>query len=197
MPKDGTDSPIKKAPRKRAVRRVVQSSDTPVRRSRAATSIAVPAPAPSLRKAPIRMEYVPTKKPVSKKIYIYLAIVVLVLGTATWIGFSDNGQIDVNARITERNQKQANDANAAANEQNGENVPQTIVVPVQNSAPTEPNGGRRGRGVGTPNIVTEVAPVVETATSTQNEEASSTEATQVETEAEPELIEDPAPQLAP
>jgi hypothetical protein len=173
MPKvstEETDSPKKRAPRKRAVRRTISTAELPVRRTRttATTSDTVP-----LRKAPARIEYTEKKKTSPKTPLYVFGVLVLVCGGATWLGFSDKGQIDVNAKITERNQKLANEATANYNSSTGENVPQTIVVPVQNSSPSVPNAGFRGRGVGTNNPVNESPAVVE-------DVASSTEATSTE-----------------
>lgn len=175
MPKVSTeeaDSPKKRAPRKRAVRRTISDDDSPAPRRRTVTASTVTTTS-AVRKAPTRIEYTENKKTSRKSGMVVIVILLFVIGGATWLGISDKGQINVNAKINEKNQKQADEANA--NSVDG--APQTIVVPVQNSAPTVPNGGFRGRGVGSADIVSE--PVVdENASSTQEvegQEATSTE----------------------
>ncbi len=172
MPKvsiEETDSQKKRAPRKRAVRRTITSDEAPAPRRRVAST---EASSTSTRKAPTRIEYTDKKRTPRKSLTIFTTVFILVVAGAAWIGFSDKGQINVNAKITERNQQQAN-------EPNEDGSPQTIVVPVQNSSPSVPNGGFRGRGAANTNVTSE--PVVqETATSTE-ESATSTEPVPEET----------------
>jgi hypothetical protein len=195
MPKvsiEGTDSSIKKAPRKRAVRRVVSGAESPVRRVRAAVTMASSATSASvIRKAPARVVVIEKRK-LSPKIYVTVIVLILVIGGAAWLGFSDDGQINVNALITERNQKQANDNAARAGD--GNDASQTIVVPVQNSASTVPNAGLRGRGVGTPDIASE-SPIIQTEEATSTEVMTEEAIPAEEVPAEPEVVEGDTPEL--
>lgn len=186
MPKvstETTEAP-KRAPRKRAVRRVVAKSDTPVRRTRSAASVDRETPAVATpRKAPARVLTTEPKAKTNKtKLYVVLASVVLVGGAAMWIGVSDAGQIDVTARINEVNEKAA----AAPQADNQNNESQSIVVPVQDTPPVVPITSLRGRGVGTPDVtqpVTEPAPEVATSTeATTTDETVAPEASPAEEE---------------
>ncbi len=203
MPKvstEETDSPKKRAPRKRAVRRTISSDESPAPRRRVASA---PVSTPT-RKAPARIEYSEKKKTSRKSPFFVIAVLVAVIGCAAWLGVSDKGQINVNAKITERNQKQADEANANS----AEGAPQTIVVPVQNSAPSVPNGGFRSRGVGAANVTNNEPPaVVENASTTESvegQEATSTESVSEEvvveegaqSEPEAEATESGTPELA-
>lgn len=133
---DTTDETTKRAPRKRAVRRVVTESETPVRKPRAPrtsrakieeTLTYIP-PTVSSRRAPTQLTVSGIKN--SKKKYVLVVgLMTVMLAGAAWIGFSDVGQIDVTARINEQNQKKsisAEETNAAAGE---------ITIPVQNTPP--------------------------------------------------------------
>lgn len=184
MPKvstETTEAP-KRAPRKRAVRRVVTKSDAPVRRTRAVSSVSrETSQSAPVRRAPVRV--VSTEPKSNKKLYVVLTTIVFIAGAATWIGVSDAGQIDVNARITEMNEREA-----AAPNSGTENEPQSVVVPVQNTPPVVPVSNLRGRGVGTPSVVQpapEVVPEAATtteATSTEETVVSSQEATSEESQ---------------
>jgi hypothetical protein len=139
MPKassETTDAP-KRAPRKRAVRRIVSKDDAPVRRkTRAVASRAVDAPSTTTRKAPVYLSE-PTPKSSSRKFMIAFAAFVLVVGAASWIGFSDAGQIDVTARINTSNQDAAD---VASMEVGGSG--ESVTVPVQNTPPAAISGLR-------------------------------------------------------
>ena len=180
MPKvstETTETP-KRAPRKRAVRRVVTKSDAPVRRTRTvSTSSRETTVSSAPRKAPVRVVSSESSTKTNKtKLYVVLTTIVLIGGAATWIGVSDAGQIDVTARLNENNERAAN----APQNDSQDNDPQSIVVPVQDTPPVVPITSLRGRGVGTPDVAQPTPePVPETATST---EATSTDETVVSEE---------------
>jgi hypothetical protein len=97
----------------------------------------------------------------SKKKFIFASIFfVTVVGVASWIGFSDAGQIDVTARINTSNQDASDVANAEAGSE-------SVTVPVQNTPPAALSGIRpRTDGGGQPDPVPP-PPVEETATTTE------------------------------
>ncbi len=165
MPKvstETTEAP-KRAPRKRAVRRVVSSDDAPVRRTRVTAPAREAVETASVRRAPTRM--VSTERKNRNKLYASLAVTVFIAGAATWIGVSDAGVIDVDARITEMNERAAQNASENQTDQNGET--RSVEIPVQNTPPVVPVSSLRGRGVGTA-AVEQPAPVVdESATTTE------------------------------
>ena len=182
MPKASseTSEAPKRAPRKRAVRRVVTKSETPVRRTRSSAVSAreVVETAP-VRRAPTRtIEVASTKN--RTKLYTVLALIVFIGGAATWIGVSDAGQIDVTARINAENERTATSPTNSEQE-NNENENESIVVPVQNTPPVVPVTGLSGRGVGTENVV---QPVPEPAP----EQATTTSETTTEPQAEGEVL---------
>lgn len=186
-----TDAP-KRAPRKRAVRRVVESGDAPVRRrTRTAAPRVVESEPVTARKAPVYL-HEPTQKSSKNKFIIAVVFFVTVVGAASWIGFSDSGQIDVTARINTSNQ---DTANMASDESGNE----TVTVPVQNAPPAAISGIRpRTDGGGRPDPVP--APPVEEAATTTEEEAATEPTTETDeadtTESEEVPIEDPAPELS-
>lgn len=161
---DPADSP-KKVPRKRAVKAVVSNAEEVVTSSARAATVGQTA-----RKAPARIVVPAVKPPASKRAIKILAVVVLMLVVSVWVGVSDSGQIDVNARITERNNKIT--SGEASGETNSTGA-QSVVVPVQNSAPSVPNAGLHGRGVGTVNVPANTQ-VVATTSETGVEEAPDT-----------------------
>ena len=185
MPKVSTETTeaVKRAPRKRAVRRVVTKSDTPVKRVRtAAPRTRVEASDAPVRKAPARVVEVAEVKS-RKKLYTVLSAVVLVAGAATWIGVSDAGAIDVTARINEVNERAA----SAPRADESEDTTQSIVVPVQNTPPVVEVSNLRRRGVGTADVAqptTEPAVVTEE-TATTSEEVVEGEVTQEGSEETP------------
>jgi hypothetical protein len=137
MPKAGTETAeaVKRAPRKRAVRRVVSKDDAPVRRrTRAATSRSVESEPTVGRKAPayVRQSNTPSS---SRKFLIPLLGFVLVVGVASWIGFSDAGQINVTERINTSNQDAAD---VVSQEPGGSG--ESVTVPVQNTPPAAISG---------------------------------------------------------
>ncbi len=166
---DTTEEAPKRAPRKRAVRRTVTKADTPVRRTRtprvsqsrdAEESVAVPTP---VRKAPTPFAAkAAANNSLRKRLIITGAAFLLVSGAAAFIGFSDDGVIDVSTRIKEANER----VPVATEEVTGDNGAQADgQVPVQTGTPPAAISGLRGRGVGTP-PVEQPAPVVEEATTT-------------------------------
>lgn len=175
MPKVSIEnsSAPKRAPRKRAVRRVVAAGDAPLRRTRVAPSREAVDVAP-VRRAPTQM--VSTERKSRTKLYASLAVVVFIAGTATWIGVSDAGQINVDARITEMNERATQNANENQPSTNGET--RSVEIPVQNTPPVVPVSSLRGRGVGTADVAQPTPEVVEESASTTEE------TTETSTEAE-------------
>ncbi len=189
MPKtaDSSNEEEVKAPRKRAPRRAVATKTPRVprvpRAPRVSKSVRVEdeVVVEPNRKAPTRLPEAPVKKRrLSLGTVVNIFILLLVIGATVWIGFSDSGQIDVNAKISERNIDFANGAG------NGDG---SVHVPVQ-TAPTVPNGGLVGQGVlnagGPTTPPAEVATTTgEVATTTEDgttETASSTETTSTNTD---------------
>src|SRR3989344_2989421 len=131
MPKASTETSDvpKRAPRKRAVRRVVSSDDAPVRRTRtrATAERAISTEPATARKAPVYLSE-PAPKSSTRKFIVALVAFVVVVGAASWIGFSDAGQIDVTARINPSNQNAADIANSENGGTDG-----AVTVPVQNT----------------------------------------------------------------
>ena len=179
-----------RAPRKRAPRRVVEKTEASIRRSRTtAASSAIPtATSVAARRAPVRVAAREPRAPSSKKYLVTLGVFLVVFGAAAWIGVSDAGVIDVNSRITERNEKAVNDAASRENQESANPV-QAVMIPVQNTAaPSVPNAGLRGRGVGTPDVGSEVPPPVVEEGAVEGEapaEEETSEETASETPAEP------------
>lgn len=170
MSKDETDSNSapKRVVRKRAVRRVVTRASTTTRKPRVAKSIDdSPRIASPLRKAPTTVSRPEKGRLVSNKTTIIALVFILVVGGAAWIGSSDSGVIDVNAKIVEKTKVDA-EAAAVNNNSNGSDSG-NIVVPVQNTPPVATRVS--GRGVGTPSTP---APVVESETATTTEEIEAT-----------------------
>lgn len=180
-----TTDTTKRAPRKRAVRRVVSKSETTPRRTRVAeknTSTnfdSVPA-----RKAPTRVPTSGQRSFVSKRGVATLAVMLLAFGSAAWIGFSDDGQIDVNAQISEANQR----VNLATESTSADG---SVEIPVQKPAPVAASS-LRGRGVGTAKVgATEPAPTPPAETET----ASTSEAGAAEGESEStEVVNEDTPE---
>ncbi len=157
-------------PKPRAPRRTVARKATPSRTSKKVVTedeVAIESPARVLqRKAPTPLATDRIEKKTRKKQLLIASLLLLVgVGASAAVGFSDTGQIDVNKTIEDRNDR----ITSSSDNPTGE-----IVVPVQNTS-GEPNGGMRGRGVGTRNVTPPV-PV---------EGASSTEATASTTDTVP------------
>ena len=153
---------VKRAPRKRAVRRVVSKEEAPQRKSET--------PVEASRKAPTRIVTKEKSKRGYKKMMIVGGILLLGFGAAAYIGNSDSGQINIASVIDERNKQ-----TAAGNNSGDGSSGASTVIPVQNTAPPSvPNGGLRGRGVGTAKVVTP-PPIVEEATSSATSTATSTD----------------------
>jgi hypothetical protein len=123
---DSTSAP-KRAPRKRAVRRVAPKKETVTRKT-----VSVPVS----RKAPTVVTARTEKRSIPIKYFVLGGLALVVVGSAAWIGFSDNGQIDVNARIMETNNRTAKDASDAARESG--DTSQGEFIPVQNTPPVIP-----------------------------------------------------------
>ena len=160
---DSADAP-KKVTRKRAVKSMLSNDEETIASSARTRSVTS---GQTARKAPARTTLSETNSPSSKRYLKVFAVMAVLFAVSIWVGVSDSGQIDVNARITERNNKvTSGEVNSADS--------QMMVVPVQNSAPSVPNAGLHGRGVGTVNVP-DATQVVAT-TSDANIEASSSAA---------------------
>ncbi len=185
-----TDDSPKPAPRKRAVRRVLpKDGDAPAPRKRAprktVSSVREDAVADApVRRAPTGFAEAASVKSKSRRTYFSVAAVCLVVfGIAAGIGFTDDGQINVNARIEAEGKRQLQ----ATNDTNPEAGEGTVTVPVQNTPPAAISG-LKGRGVGTPDVVTEVVPDP-TASSTEEVASSTPDTTDSEEVVESETTE--------
>ncbi len=175
---DTTEEAPKRAPRKRAVRRTVTKTDAPVRRTRTPRASSVRDNEESITvSTPVRKAPTPfaakaaANNSVRKRLIITGVAFLLVSGVAAFIGFSDDGVIDVSSRIKEANER----VPVAIEEVNGDGGTQTEgQVPVQSGTPPAAISGLRGRGVGTP-PVEQAAPVVEEATTTDEVSTSTDE----------------------
>lgn len=191
MPKvaSSTEEEIIKAPRKRAPRRVTAPKAVRTTRTRVTKEVRVDDEVITERKAPTRLPDSPSRnRHFSFGTALKILIPLVVLGATVWIGFSDSGQIDVNAKINDRN------TSVAA----GDNASGMVHVPVQN-APTVPNGGLVGRGV----LNSPTSPVPATEATSSDVTASTTEAgeattTTTTTEGEtPNVTDSPAENTEP
>ncbi|MEZ4104062.1 MAG: hypothetical protein R3B60_02115 [Candidatus Paceibacterota bacterium] len=120
------------------------------------------------RKAPANFKAAQKTFKLSRRVVVTITTIVIGFIATVWIGFSDQGQIDVSARIIEKN------AEIMSGIEGEENIAaaKSQIVPVQNTASTNiPNGGLRGRGVGTSKVSQSEIPI---ATSTATSTASST-----------------------
>lgn len=183
-----TEEEVKRAPRKRAVRRVVTKDDeVPApRRTRAPRKVVAQDDTEedvSPRRAPT--VFAKEKAESSRKrksLMVGAGVFLVVVAISAWIGSTDAGQINVTAKIEEESQRQPQ-ANIDVENQEG-----VTSVPVQNTPPPpEAISGLRGRGVGTAPVeqpTTESAPETTEATSTEavSEEVSTSETPEAETE---------------
>lgn len=116
---------------------------------------------------------------INKKKHIVVATILIALGvgSSAMVGFTDEGQIDVQKTIEERNERIRN------NQADERDLSGSLVeVPVQNTNAQRADGGLIGRGVGSG--TTAPAPPVATSTATSSaESATSTEAVATSTEA--------------
>ncbi len=139
----------KRAPRRQVVRRATSARATAPRTGAEApatrTRQSGGSEATLERRAPTRVERSERKTFFSKRLVIVALVFIIGAGASFWIGTSDHGQIDVSARITDRNAQIAN-GTFVAEEGSGES---NKIIPVQSGSPTVPNGGLMGRGVGT------------------------------------------------
>lgn len=162
----------KRAPRRQVVRKVVS---TRVRKNSSTIDRVENNINETLaRKAPTSVSEPKSNFRLSRKAVVFSGVFMAVLATAVWIGTSDSGQINVASKIEERNIQIANGEFTA---DNSSGTGGSQIVPVQNGVPNVPNGGLKGRGVGTASVNNQQASVV-TASSTEN--ATSTEATSTE-----------------
>ena len=164
----------KRVPRRQVVRkasspRVRKTTATGIPKDRVVEEINAP-----VRRAPTNVSDNKSRVRFSRKTIIFSGAFVAVLATSVWIGTADNGQINVASKIEERNNQIANGEFTADNS-SGVNGGQ--MIPVQNSAPTVPNGGLKGRGVGTASVSQQAAVVA-----AEDANASSTEDISTSTE---------------
>jgi hypothetical protein len=118
------------------------------------------------RKAPTPIAaQVSDQKNRRRQLIVAGVVMVFGIGASAAVGFSDAGRIDVNQTIESRNER----ITSSSDNPGGE-----VVVPVQSTS-NQPNGGMRGRGVGTRNL-----PPPETAASSTEQVATSTEDVQAE-----------------
>lgn len=197
MPESATSdtAPVRRvrrvAPRRRPAEAANEtiSSDTvatemqkrPVRRK--APVRRVSAAAPEVSASPVISGSVASSLPSQSRLrrnrgvtIVVVLLLVVGVGVSAALGMSDRGVIDVTARMNEQMQLQAKIAG-----ENGEST--TYTVPVQNAQVVDvPNGGLRGRGIGS-EPTPPPAPPVESASST----ATTTDAA---TESPTEAVED-------
>lgn len=167
---------VRKTTTKRAVRRVATKT-VPARTTARKTA------STSVRKAPSRVATPAQTRKSPKVFFVGFALFLVLLGVSAAIGFTDKGQLDVEASISLRKQ------NASPEEQQALNA-----VPVQQSQAV-PNGGLVGEGPA------DVVPVLvpentgSTTASTTDTTASSTE--EVQAEAPVEEVTEVPPQEEP
>ena len=169
MPKEASniEEEVVRAPRKRAPRRVAVPKTTRSPRARVATGIRseeTESADESVRRAPTRLPDNTSKgRQFTFKTAIKIFIPLVIVGATLWIGFSDSGQIDVNAKISDRNTDFAASDNASG----------MVHVPVQN-APTVPNGGLVGQGIlNPPTNLVPASPATSTETTASTTETAS------------------------
>lgn len=171
-----TKEVVKRAPRRQVVRktaspRVKKALDTDVVERR------IEKESEPVRKAPTRVNENRPKVFFSRKTIVFSGALVAVFALAIWIGTTDEGQINVASKLEERNKQIANGQFTA---DNSSGINGSQVIPVQNSESNVPNGGLRGRGVGTESATQQAAVVA-----TEDINASSTDtstSTEVNTE---------------
>ena len=138
------------------------------------------------RKAPtsiaVRRATVQTKRRLQ---IIFFSVLIVSIGLSAAVGLTDDGHIDVNKAIEERNER-------IRSGQLGENDRERIFVPVQNTEANKlPDGGLVGLGVG----AAPPAPAPEPATTTASSTASTTDdtasSTNDGTSPTAETVEDP------
>jgi len=195
MPRSAqSDDAPKRSPRKRATSPRASVDRVPRRtapRKRVAPASREEVTAPRLESvAPVRSSErvverrAPTPVAASKarsramqlQIAISVFIIVIGVGASAAVGVTDDGQIDVVQTIEERNER-------IRSGQGTEQEQGSIIVPVQNTTQRLPDGGLRGRGVGSAQPVAVPEPVSSTTASTTDDMASSTDATAESTEA--------------
>jgi hypothetical protein len=137
---------------------------------------------------------------INKKKHIIVATILMAFGfgASAMVGFTDEGQINVQKTIEDRNERIRNNQ---ANERDF--IGGRVEVPVQNTTVRQADGGLIGRGVGsgttapTPPVATSTATSsIETATSSEAV-ATSSEATAADTESEVDEAEEPDQAVLP
>jgi hypothetical protein len=154
-----TEKVVHKTTAKKVVRRTTAKT-VPARSVVSKTS------APSARKAPVRSVSSSQKKRHSPKILLIgMTLFTLVLGASALIGFSDAGQLNVENAIRERKKNATGEEQVALQS-----------VPVEQSKNGTPNGGLVGMGQSVPEVVPVATTSTSSATSSEEQTASSTEA---------------------
>ena len=170
-------TPRKRAPRKRTVRKSAPRKKAAPRRSVSAPAPRVETPEPvstGERRAPTGLgtsRLVRRQK--NKHKMVVAAIMIFGVGASAVVGYTDQGQIDVEAAAEARNER------IRENRANEDDVlTSTIEVPVQNQNKQKADGGLRGLGSTETKPKPAPAPPVATSTATSSDSiASSTDAT--------------------
>jgi len=152
-----------RAPRRMVAKKTSSSTSSPRKRKaviETKESEVISSPTAQVRKAPTPLATERLDKKTKKK-HLIIATVLLLsgVGASAAVGFTDSGKIDVNQTIQARNDRIMSAGEEAAGE---------TIVPVQTT--TLPNGGMRGRGIGTRNVAT----TTETVATTTEETATTT-----------------------
>lgn len=105
----------------------------------------------------------------SMRVYIFGVFLLVGFGAAAAIGYSDAGQININAVVSERNAKLSAGAASATDAGVGDQASGSYTIPVQNTS-NLPDGGLNGSVNPTPVPL----PPIEEATTTATSTASST-----------------------
>lgn len=171
---DGAKSSVRRAPRKRAVRKRAASNETEQRK------VAVPTPPPekiettSERKAPTNFSATRTSRKQNRRQLIVVAVLLAIgVGASAAVGVTDVGQIDVQQTIESRNERIKSDQATEQDKAEG-----GIVVPVQNRS-KKPDGGLVGLGNlnPPPEVATSTEAVATSTTAIDEGETSEVEAT--------------------
>jgi hypothetical protein len=177
--------PRRTAPRKRAPR--VSDGDTaPVERVETVIESR-----PTERRAPTPIAATKARAR-NRQLQMFVTVIIIVLGVgaSAAVGVTDEGQIDVVKTIEERNER-------IRSGQGTEQEINSMILPVQNTNERLPDGGLRGRGVGTAPAAAAPDPLASTTASTTDATASSTDATASSTEDGTESASDSNEEAAP
>lgn len=117
----------------------------------------------------------------SMRVYIFGAFLVVGFGAAAAIGYSDAGQININAVVSERNAKLSAGAASATDAGVGDQSSGSYTIPVQNTS-NLPDGGLNGNGSPEPVPLPPIEEATTTATSTASSTVTELETTEAETD---------------